>query len=92
MYTGFFPEIFRRGGRSIDRHALDLTNVSDYVRNHERGLLDHVHNCITCSLGNLEGGGEGSPLLALCRKNPACTCIMQGKGQIHAPPITHNAK
>ena len=64
---GFFPEIFRRGGRSIDRHALDLTNVSDYVRNHERGLLDHVHNCITCSLGNLEGGedshegGEGSP-------------------------------
>ena len=25
--AGFFLEIFRRGGRSIDRHALDVTNV-----------------------------------------------------------------
>ena len=25
--AGFFPEIFRRGGRSIDRHVLDLMNV-----------------------------------------------------------------
>ena len=60
----FFPEIFRRGG--IDRHALDLTNMLGYFRNHEHGLLDHVHNYITCSLRNLKGGktamkGEGSP-------------------------------
>ena len=25
--TGFFLEICRRGGRSIDKHTLDLTNV-----------------------------------------------------------------
>ena len=57
--TGFFSEIFRRGGRSIDRHAPDLTNVWDYFRNHGRGLLDHVHNYIhVYSLGSLRGGGK----------------------------------
>ena len=72
---GFFSRIFRRGGRSIDRHALDLTNVWDYFRNHGCGLLDHVHNYNTCSLGSLKGGEDGHeggrfPLLALCRKKP----------------------
>ena len=34
----------------------------DYFRNHGHGLLDHVNNYYTCSLGSLKGGGrEGSP-------------------------------
>ena len=68
LSAGFFPEIFKRGGRLIHRHALDLTNVWDYFRNHGHGLLDHVHNYITCSPGSLKGGG--SPSWPYAEKNP----------------------
>ena len=77
-----FCRNFSKGGRSIKRHALDLTNVRGHV--HERyritghgcGLLYNVN--VYAAYGvwrekdSHEGGGVGEdslPSLALCRKN-----------------------
>ena len=56
----------------IERHALDLTNMSawDYLGNYECWPLDYVMHM---KHTNFEGG-KIPPLLALCRKKPDSGC------------------
>ena len=74
-----FLGIFRRMGRSIEIHALDLSTVQGHIAysiavedcQYAYSNMDVLCKCI-CSLHvqSLKGGDGKFPLLALCRKNP----------------------